>query len=172
MIKFIYADQTDFTPRPTTTKWDAEALISFDENTLILFTKNWVDGVTKAYPIPKATGFYKAHPLPSTLQSKGRITGATYNPLTDKVYLVGYTPLMQAFVWVSSDFQGKDIFSGENTQTIISQLGFDQVEAIASVGPNRYFMTSEAFGAPPLMNIAKLVSFTTADEVTTSGDLY
>ncbi|WP_257984554.1 hypothetical protein [Psychroflexus sp. MES1-P1E] len=53
IINFSYSDQIDFAPNPNNTEWDAEALISFDVNSLILFTKNWVNGTTKAYSIPK-----------------------------------------------------------------------------------------------------------------------
>jgi hypothetical protein len=165
VIAFSYADQIDFSSNPNNTEWDAEALISFDENSLMVITKNWIDGTSRAYPVPKAPGTYDVNAVPSTLQSGGRITGATYNPLTDKVYLVGYTAFLQPFVWVAQDFQSNDIFSGDNTQTLLDVLGFDQVEAITEVAPNRYFITSESFSAPPFVNYAKLVSFSTSDPV-------
>lgn len=163
VINYSYSDQKKFTSNFNNTEWDAEALISFDDNYLIVFTKNWVDGRTKAYPIPKLPGTHVVSPLKSTLNSQGLITGATYNPFTKKVYLIGYSSLLQPFVWVSEDFTGMDIFSGTNTKTSLSSLGFEQAEGITYVGANRYFITSEAIRIPFISDYAKLVSFTTND---------
>jgi hypothetical protein len=164
-INFSYADQTAFISSPNNTKWDAEALISFDATTLILCTKNWVDGITKAYPIPKNSGTYAVNPLPTTLNAGGMITGASYNTLTQKVYLIGYTSLLQPFVWVSENFTNNDIFSGSSVQTALTSLGFEQAESITAIGANRYFVTSESFTFAPFSDTAKLVSFTTNDNV-------
>lgn len=165
IINFSYSDQIDFGLNPNNTEWDAEALISFDANNLILFTKNWVNSTTKAYSIPKNSGTFTIDPLTTTLTSGGLITGATYNPSTEKVYLIGYTMFLQPFVWISENFTNTDIFSGTNTQTSLTSLGFEQTEAITYIEANRYFITSESFNIPPLSDNAKLVSFTTNDSV-------
>ncbi|MBJ7880193.1 T9SS type A sorting domain-containing protein [Gelidibacter salicanalis] len=165
VINFSYSDQTDFTTSPNTTEWDAEALISLDADNLILFTKNWVNGTTKAYAIPPNAGTYSVDPLPTTLTSGGLITGATYNPSTKKVYLIGYTNILQPFVWASENFTSNDIFSGTNTQTLLPSLGFEQAESISHIGANKYFITSESFTIPPISDYAKLVSFTTNDKI-------
>ena len=165
IINFSYSDQVDFAPNPNNTEWDAEALISFDANTLILFTKNWVNGTTKAYSIPKINGTYPVDSLTSTLISGGLITGATYNPSTEKVYSIGYNSLLQPFVWVSESFTNNDVFSGTNTKTLLTSLGSEQAEAITYIEANRYFITSESFNIGPLSDNGKLVSFTTNDNV-------
>lgn len=163
IINFSYSDQTDFTANPNNTEWDAEALISFDANNLILFTKNWVNGTSKAYLIPKTSGTYSVSPLATTLTSGGLITGATFNPITQKVYLIGYNSILQPFVWVCENFTNNDIFSGINTQTMLSSLGYEQTEGITYVDENRYFITSESFNISSLSDTAKLISFTTND---------
>jgi len=163
IINFSYADQIDFTANPNETEWDAEALISFDANNLILFTKNWVDGVTKAYSIPKNSGTYTVNSSSTPLAEAGLITGATYNPSTEKVYLVGYNSILQPLVWVSENFTNNDIFSGTNTKTLLTSLGFEQVEAITHIGANRYFITSESFNLQGFSDTGKLISFTTND---------
>ena len=165
IINFTYSDQIDFDAKPNSTEWDAEALISFDSNNLILFTKNWVNGITKAYSIPKNSGTYNINPLTTALISGGLITGATYNPSTEKVYLIGYNSVLQPFVWVSENFTNNEVFSGTNTQTFLASIGFEQVEAITQIKANRYFITSESFNLPPLSDNGKLVSFTTNDNV-------
>mgnify|MGYP001120992785 CR=1 FL=1 len=164
IINFSYSDQIDFAPNPIT-EWDAEALISFDANNLILFTKNWVNGTTKAYSIPKNSGTFTIDSLTTTLSSGGLITGATYNPSTEKVYSIGYNSVLQPFVWVSENFTNNDVFSGTNTQTLLTSLGFEQAEAITYIEANRYFITSESFNIPPFSDNGKLVSFTTNDNV-------
>ncbi|MFB9053940.1 T9SS type A sorting domain-containing protein [Formosa undariae] len=165
IINFSYSDQEDFTSKPNATEWDSEALISFAGNNLILFSKNWVDGTTKAYTIPKNSGTFSVDALTTTLSSGGLITGATYNPSTEKVYLIGYNTVLQPFVWLSENFTNNDIFSGTNTQTLLSSLAFEQAEAITYIDANRYFITSESFNIGPISDNAKLVSFTTNDNV-------
>ncbi len=157
IINFSYSDQIDFASNPNNTEWDAEALISFDANSLILFTKNWVNGTTKAYSIPKNSGTFTVESLTTTLTSGGLITGATYNPSTEKVYSVGYNSILQPFVWVSENFTNNDVFSGTNTQTLLTSLGFEQVEAITYIEANRFFINFDYFNIPPFFNIENLV---------------
>jgi hypothetical protein len=169
-IAFSYSDQTDFTAASAnTTEWDAEALVSFDVTNLIVFTKNWANGITKGYLIPKTTGTYSVSPLPTTLNSGGLITGGTYNPLTAKLYLVGYSNMLQPFVWQCEGFSGSDTFSGTNTKTMLSSLGFEQTETIAYVDANRYFITSESF-SNIISNYAKAIAFSTNDAVLSVND--
>ncbi|GAA3592061.1 T9SS type A sorting domain-containing protein [Flavivirga amylovorans] len=170
-IAFSYASQVDFTDNPNNTEWDSEALISFDDTNLLLFSKNWVDGITKACLIPKTQGTYALSSLTTTLNSGGLISGGTYNPLTKKLFLVGYTALLQPFVWVSENFNGSDIFSGTNVQTALSSFGFEQTEAIAFVNENRYFITSESFNVSPFSDYAKLISFSTNDVALSSEEI-
>ncbi|WP_346881806.1 T9SS type A sorting domain-containing protein [uncultured Algibacter sp.] len=171
-IAFEYADQTNTISNPNNTIWDAEALVSIDANNLILFTKNWVDGVTKAYTIPKTSNLldpYSVNPQLTTLNSGGLITGGTYNNATGKLYLVGYNNVLQPFVWASEDFNTDTIFSGTNTQTVLSSLAQEQVEAIAFVDENSYLVTSESFsisvGPITVSDDAKLISFSTNDDL-------
>jgi hypothetical protein len=170
IINFNYSDQTDFTSNPNDTEWDSEALIALDTS-LIVLTKNWVTGVTKAYPIPKDNGTYSVDPLATHLTSGGLITGSTYNQLTEKIYSVGYSEGLQPFVWISQEFTGNDIFSGTNTQVSLSSIGLEQVEAITHIGTNRYFMTSESFSFSIFSEDAKLMSFTTIDTVLSIDEL-
>ncbi|MEP3837462.1 MAG: T9SS type A sorting domain-containing protein [Algibacter sp.] len=169
IIDFSYTDQTDFTANPNNNIWDAEALVSYNADNLMLFTKNWVDGVTKAYVIPKIPGTHVVSAQPTTLSSNGLISGGTYNPATGKLYLVGYTEALMPFVWDCEGFNTADVFSGTNTQTQLSTLGQEQAEAITFIDENSYYITSESFsftaGGFTVSDDAKLVSFSTNDEV-------
>lgn len=167
IIEYNYADQTDYSSNPNNTIWDAEALVSLDANNLILFTKNWVDGLTKGYVISSTAGIYSVNPLASTLASGGLITGGTFNPLTGKLYLIGYDQTLQPFIWESFNFNSNDVFSGTNTLTPLSDLGQEQAEAITFVDANSYLVTSESFsisvGPFTVSDDAKLISFSTND---------
>lgn len=162
VIAFSYENQTDFTTNPNNTEWDAEALISFDESHLMLFSKNWVDGETLAYRIPKTVGDYTLAPLSTSLSSNGLISGGTFNPITQKLYLIGYTSLLQPFLWSCVDFAENDIFSGTNEQTLLTNFSFEQTEAITFVNTNRYLISSESFSISnpvQISNYAKLIAF-------------
>ncbi|XMO87979.1 T9SS type A sorting domain-containing protein [Algibacter sp. AS12] len=169
IIAYSYADQTDFTANPNNNIWDAEALVSYNADNLMLFTKNWVDGVTKAYLIPKLPGLHSISPQATTLNSNGLITGGTYNEATGKLYLVGYNQALQPFIWDCEGFNAEDAFSGTNTQTQLSTLGQEQAEAITFIDENSYYLTSESFsqtfGGFTFTDDAKLISFSTNDEV-------
>lgn len=169
IIAYSYADQTDFTANPNNNIWDAEALVSYNADNLMLFTKNWVDGVTKAYVIPKLPGSHSVSPQATTLNSNGLITGGTYNEATGKLYLVGYTEILQPFIWDCEGFSAGSVFSGTNTQTQLSSLVQEQAEAITFIDENSYYLTSESFsqsfGGFTFTDDAKLISFSTNDEV-------
>lgn len=175
IIAYSYSDQNDFTSNPNNTIWDAEALISFDANNLIVFTKNWVDNVTKGYVIPKTQGTHIVSSLTTTLSSEGLITGATFNPATKKLYLIGYNNVLQPFVWDCENFNLNDIFSGTNTKTLLENFGQEQAEAITHTGANNYLLTSESFsismGPFNASDDAKLMSFSTND-ITLSNTLF
>lgn len=174
-IEYSYSDQTNFTSNPNNTIWDAEALVSLDSNNLMVFTKNWVDGITKGYLVPKTQGTYPVSPQSTTLNSGGLITGGTYNMATRKLYLVGYTEFLQPFIWVSESFNTNNVFSGTNTQTQLSSLGQEQAEAITFVDENNYLVTSESFaitvGSFTVSDDAKLISFTTSDQTLNNTNL-
>ena len=167
-INVSYAAQTDFTSTPNKTVWDAEALVSFDDSNLILFSKNWVNFETSAYVVPKAPGTYSLSPLTTKLDAASVITGGAYNPLSKKLYLVGSsidaTFTVQSVVWVCDGFSGlTDVFDGDNTKTTLSAFSNYQIEAITFVSVNSYLMTSEAFPHPFSPSVAKLITFSTSD---------
>lgn len=162
VITFNYKNQTDFTSNPNNTQWDAEALVSFDDNHLILFSKNWVSNETLAYLVPKTPGNYAITPLPSILSSNGLITGGTFNPITKKLFLIGYTRTLLPFVWSCEDFNQNDVFSGTNEQKFLTNFSFEQTEAITYVNTNRYLISSESFSITsptPITDYAKLIAF-------------
>lgn len=163
VINFSYSDQVSFSPNPNNTEWDSETIISLDSN-LVIITKDWVTESSKAYTIPKTTGAHSALPMATILNNSGLITDAAYNPVTSELYLVGYNNILQPFLWIGQNVLENDLFAGVFTQIWLPSLGFEQIEAIAEVAPDRYFMTSEAYSIPPLAESAKLICFSSTEE--------
>lgn len=172
IIFYSYFDQTDFTETANNeTSWDAQALVSFNESHLIVFTKNWINETTKGYLVPKTPGTFSITPLPTPLNNAGLITGGTYNPLSGKLFLVGYSQTLQPFVWKCEDFTGNDVFSMTNTQTFLpASFNVEKTEAITFVDENNYYILSEEIVINSIrFDYPKLISFSTND-VTLSVD--
>ncbi len=170
-IAFSYVNQTDFTPAPNNTVWDAEALLSSSDTSLLLFSKDWVSGTALAYTISKTPGSYALLPMTTSLANSGLITGATFNPLSSSVFLTGYSALLMPFVWQLKDFDFTDVFSGINSQYFLTSLSFEQLEALCYVDANNYLASSESFNIPPFSDVAKLIAFKDVSGVSASTDI-
>lgn len=171
-INFNYANQTDFTSNPQNTEWDAEALISLNSNELVIISKNWVNGISSAYSISKTPGNYAVKPQTTTLNAGGLITGSTFNELSGKIYLSGYTEALQPFVWTCDGFNENNIFSGENTSRNLSELSLEQIEGITQTSVDEYLLTSESFSFDVsgfnVSDYAKVITFRTSDVILTT----
>jgi len=185
-INFSYANQSDYTSSPQATPWDAETLISLDTNNLLIISKNWENHVAQTYLAPKSPGTYVLPPQTSTLYNaiypNDLITGGTYNSLTHKVFLIGYTwnpnvfDVLQPFIYECSGYTGTDVFSGINTRYDISgapgNFSYEQAEGIAYVDENTYYVTSETFDTGyGISDYGKLIEVTTADAELSISDL-
>lgn len=94
-INFRYADQTIFGQGLKMHNFDCEALFAFNDS-LYLFTKNWVDYKTKAYVMPAIEGDYILTPIDS-FNVQGLITGADINE-NGEFALIGYQDY-KSFAW-------------------------------------------------------------------------
>jgi hypothetical protein len=142
-IYFSYSNQTDFTGTgANSTDFDCEAFI-VSQDSIFLFTKQWVSNKTSIYSLPKIPGSHSAA-LRGTLDVQGLITGATY--LEDKrlISLCGYTQVLQPFLFLLYDFTGTDFTSG-NKRRMGLNLSFHQVEGIATNNGLKYYLTNEHF---------------------------
>ncbi len=155
LIRFSYADQTDFTAAPQNTNYDAEALISFGEN-LFIFTKNWKDGQTNIYKIPKAPGTYSADRVDS-FDAQGLVTAGSYNKLSEKVVLTGYAGITPFIIELAGFSNGKfsnGVIDRYNVSTPTS-YSF-QIEAVTYFNENEYYISAEqnALGKTSLYSIS------------------
>ncbi len=143
IIAFSYEDQTDFSNRPNANNFDAEALISVDDS-LFIFTKNWVDYKTNVYKIPKTKGTYSAEKV-STANVEGAITGATFS--NNSIMLCGsnvnFVPFLIFIPYNSSlsDNVFNDGFSKYNLTTEMDL--FSQVEAITFFDDGKLYLSRE-----------------------------
>jgi hypothetical protein len=155
-IAFAYEDQIDFTPTNQNTPFDCEAFIAGTDS-LFLFTKNWNDGSTVCYSVPKVPGNYIAQRKDSSAVN-GLITGATYLPTKRLVILSGYSSLLQPFMYLLFDFEGTDFFSSFQ-QKINPSLNFHQVEGVYTSNGIDVYLTNEYFSQSFITTQQKLHKF-------------
>lgn len=114
-IYFSFPDQKEF-PGTYDHNFDVESVISYGDS-LYVFTKNWRNKRCKLYALPKTSGDYQARFI-SEFDSKGLITSAAIGPDKSTVYLLGYnyTGVNTPFIWMLSEFEGEDFFSGKQSR--------------------------------------------------------
>jgi len=140
-IAFAYADQTDFTPQgANNTDFDCEAFIVTDDS-IFLFTKEWISFGTTIYSMAKDTGYHLAHPQ-AHYNVQGLVTGATYLPALNMIGLVGYSPLIQPWIMLLYDYNGTFFFTGNKRKLNIA-IGTSQTEAIATTDGGIFYITNE-----------------------------
>jgi len=148
LINFSYSDQTDFTELFNANDYDCEAFF-FYQDSLHLFTKNWVDEQTRHYTLPATPGTHVAQ-LRETFDSQGLITGAAIDEQTGTISLLGYTPSGVNFMWLLYDYKSHHYFSG-NIRKINLGTGLtnSQTEGIVFTENGSGFVTSENFNFLP-----------------------
>ena len=111
VIEFAYEDQVDFSPQGSNnTRFDCEAMLWRDD-TLHLFTKDWVGLQTAHYTLPAAAGTHLARKR-ETFPADGLITAADISA-TGVVLLLGYrTDNAALFAWLLFDHHDGLFFNG------------------------------------------------------------
>ena len=142
-IAFTYPDQTDFTPRTNNHNFDCEAFFVANDS-LHLFTKNWVDLKTRYYTVPTAPGAYTAH-LKATLNVNGLVTAAALNAAGTTAALLGYNATNgTTFMWLLSGFPGTSYFKANKRRIELpNALLIGQAEGLCFVGRARVFISNE-----------------------------
>ncbi len=142
-IWFSYSDQLDFEPKEANlTDFDCEAFI-VSEDSIYLFTKQWVSVQTSIYALPKTPGTHIAL-KGGTHNIQGLVTGATYLESSRLLVLCGYTSLLHPFFSLLYDFENHDYFSGNRRRVTVS-LPFHQVEGITTNDGLKYYVSNERF---------------------------
>ncbi|WP_299126879.1 T9SS type A sorting domain-containing protein [uncultured Winogradskyella sp.] len=142
LINFSYNNQTNFTPSPFATDFDAEGLIHYNEN-LYIFTKNWVTTNTNIYMLPKTVGDYSISPM-DTIIVEGLVSGAEFNPNNNAILLTGYDS-NGAFIIELKDFSS-GLFSNGSVSKIALSVPNNyspQIEAVTVINEQDYYITAE-----------------------------
>lgn len=143
-IWFHYDDQADFTGTGNNnTDFDCEAFIATDDS-IYLFTKQWLSKKTSVYALPKTPGNYAARHR-TTFNVQGMITGANYQPAKKTVVLCGYNftgSMFYPFFYLLYDFSGDNFFSGNKRKLDMNQPLL-QMEGIATRDGKTFFISNE-----------------------------
>ena len=146
-MNFSWADQLDFTSAYNANNFDCEAFYA-TEDSLFLFSKNWVDLKTKCYSLPN----YWTDTLNATLSSQfdvdGLITDACKDTMNDRIYLLGYknngSNFYTSFIWCLWDHASNFIFSGNKRRIEIGNvLTVSQTEGITLSDNGTAYVSAE-----------------------------
>jgi hypothetical protein len=153
-IDFSFSDQTDFSTANNANDFDCEAFFYWNDS-LHLFSKNWLNFKTRHYVLPATPGTHTAQ-LRDSLNVQGQITAADISE-TGHAVLLGYNVNTgETFLWLLFDFAGSDVFSG-NKRKISTGLALftSQPEGIVFKNETQGYICSERYSALP----QKLLSF-------------
>ncbi|MFK7799721.1 MAG: T9SS type A sorting domain-containing protein [Aureispira sp.] len=159
-IRFYYPEQTAYPPASAALKYDAEAVIHYNDS-LYIFTKDRTNphlGYTWLYRIPADTGYHAAQLLDSfntqQINVIFEVTAAALSPGGQRLALLGATRL-----WLFSNFSNGRFFDG-NVQVI--NYNISQKEAVDFVTNNVLYIGNESsiLGAAQLnaLDISTLLS--------------
>ena len=139
VINFSYPEQKKFNTIYRSSQYDAEALISINDN-LIIFTKNKLKKITEIYSLPKTGGNYQAKKIGS-IDTKSIVTGADYDKKTSTLALTSTILFDDYYIQIINDFN----FNNQNHKidTYKIPIGKTQVESIKIIDPTTFWITSE-----------------------------
>lgn len=156
-INFSYSNQQDFSPTgANNTDFDCEAFM-VSSDSIYLFTKQWLINACEVYSLSKNPGTHVAH-FKTTLNIDGLITGAHFNEADKVITLIGYSTVLQPFIYLLYDFPSMDFISG-NKRKISVSLPFYQTEGITAVSSTRFFISNEYFSQSIITTPQQLHSF-------------
>lgn len=150
-IFFHYPEQTDLSDRPKSenSDFDCEAFVVTDDS-IFLFTKQWISKGTALYSLPKTPGTYPANYI-TTYPIGALVTDAVYLKSKRILALCGYSSTyLSQFIYVFYDFEGNDFLNGKK-QKFILNLGLfpHQVEGITTIDGGTYYVTNEYQSVSP-----------------------
>jgi len=140
IIAFSYNDQTSFTVNNRSNDYDCESLISFGDS-LIIFTKNWVNGNTRMYKMPKLAGMYQLDPV-SSFEINGLVTGADYHEEKNALILIGYKDY-QPFLYYFTDFDGQQLGNHQSYKIKLNKMQGAQTEGVCWLNDDLIIFSNE-----------------------------
>jgi hypothetical protein len=140
VIGFSFEDQTDFTPANQNTSFDCEAFIVIDDS-LVLFTKDWLTEQTKLYKLPAKSGTYSAEFI-KQFDASGLVTASAYNTENKTLLLLGYRDYIP-FIWEIPDFSLDNLTFNHGSRSDFTEFLGAQTESIAIMADGSIYVASE-----------------------------
>jgi hypothetical protein len=140
IIAFSYNDQTSFAINNRSNNYDCESMVSFSDS-LIIFSKNWVDGKTRMYKMPKVAGKFQLDPI-DTFDVQGLATGADYSIENNTLIMIGYSdkiPFLLYFV----DFGGQQLGNHQVYKVILNKMKGAQSEGVCWLNEDTIIFSTE-----------------------------
>lgn len=140
IIEFSYTDQISFKKNNRGHNYDCESVISYKDS-LIIFSKNWENGRTRMYKLPKTPGDYKVSPI-DNFKANGLVTGADYNNETGELILIGYKDHVP-FIYLFSEFDGNKLNTSKAYRINLVKMKGSQTEGIVWYDNNNILISTE-----------------------------
>ncbi len=144
IIEIKYADQESFNFSMQITEFDCEAMAELNDH-LYLFSKDWKNQITTVYKVPKKEGKYHIEPL-AKFNVNGLVTGADFSPDKKSLVLVGYRDYVP-FLWMFSDFEDDNFFSGEKSFIQMESISDAQTEGVCFLNNDILLISCEQSGS-------------------------
>ena len=144
VIEFEYSDQTDFSIQNNNNNFDCEAFFVYQDS-LHLFSKNWVDFQTRHYVLPTTAGSWVAQ-VRDSMFVEGQITSADISG-AGEVLLLGYNVVTGAnFFWLLFDLPNTQFFHGNKRKIQLGNaLTNSQTEGVTFREEGNGYVISEKF---------------------------
>jgi len=136
-ISFKYADQTDFSDRNLNNEHDCEAIIAHND-TIYLFSKDWVKQITKVYALPNIAGSHVIEAIDS-FNVNGLVTGADLSS-NGQLALVGYNNFEPFICLFQPNANG---WFSVPKRYALPKFRFAQTEAICFAAKNQLLFSCE-----------------------------
>ena len=140
IIEFSYNDQETFKIKNRKNDFDCESMISFGDS-LIIFSKNWVNGKTRMYKLPKTPGQYQLDHI-SSYNVDGLATGADYNEDNKNLVIIGYKDKIP-FIFYFDNFDGNKLDKGKIYRIELVRMKNAQTEGITWLNSENVVFSAE-----------------------------
>jgi hypothetical protein len=153
VIHYSYGDMEQNNGFFARSPYDCEAAFALNDS-LYIFTKDWVDQHTTLYVCPVSPGSYTLWPA-MTFEANGLVTGADISPDSSFIMLIGYKDYVP-FVWEFQHFDFQDYTVGSARRLDFPENYDLQTEGIAIKTAERIYITCEMSSLPASIYILNL----------------
>ncbi|HKR04215.1 MAG TPA: PKD domain-containing protein [Bacteroidia bacterium] len=163
IINFSYSDQASFPSLPNNNNFDCESIIFFNDS-IHLFSKNWVDKQSKHYVLPNIPGTHVAQ-LRETLNAGYLVTSATVQK-GGVIALLGYDNggVAPIYIYMLYDYKNNLFFNGNKRRfNVANALSHGQTEGVEFFSGAYGYVSNERFNnivnIPPKLKTFNLAPY-------------